>query len=219
MGYLDNTTITVDAILTHKGRELLARNNGSFNITQFALGDDEIDYTLFNENHPNGTQYSGEAIENMPLIEAIPLDTNMLKSKLITLRPNSSKIPYISTDNDSGISVAKGYTGFTVTPKTFYFDGSSNVGAGETGGYIFTVVNADLVNSWEASTSGTNTSYEELTSGLFTSYKTEGMTLSFDATTTDGLFSTSVTSLSTSVIIEGKSSGARITIPLTITSS
>ena len=218
MGYLDNTTITVDAILTQKRRELLARNNRSFNITQFALGDDEIDYT-FNENHPNGTQYSGEAIENMPLIEAIPLDTNMLKSKLITLRPNSSKIPYISTDNDSGISVAKGYTGFTVTPKTFYFDGSSNVGAGETGGYIFTVVNADLVNSWEASTSGTNTSYEELTSGLFTSYKTEGMTLSFDATTTDGLFSTSVTSLSTSVIIEGKSSGARITIPLTITSS
>ena len=78
MGYLDNTSITVDAILTMKGRELLARNDGSFNITQFALGDDEIDYTLFNENHPNGTQYAAEAIENMPLIEAIPNGQNML---------------------------------------------------------------------------------------------------------------------------------------------
>tara|TARA_Y100000361_G_scaffold154000_1_gene177660 strand:- start:644 stop:1300 length:657 start_codon:yes stop_codon:yes gene_type:complete len=218
MGYLDNTTITVDAILTQKGRELLARNNGSFQITQFALGDDEIDYTLFNENHPNGTQYSGEAIENMPLIEAMPLDTNMLLSKLITLRPNSSKIPFISTDNDSGISIAKGYTGFTLMPKTFYFDGSSNTGAAESGGYIFTVVNSELVNTWEASMSSQAQSYEEITSGLYTSYQTMGTTLTFDATTTDGLFSTSVTSLSTSIIIEGMSSGARITIPLTITS-
>ena len=46
MGYLDNTSITVDAILTNKGRELLAQGGTSFNITQFALGDDEIDYTL-----------------------------------------------------------------------------------------------------------------------------------------------------------------------------
>ena len=59
MGYLDNTVITVDAILTKRGRELLARNDGSFKVTQFALADDEIDYTLFNEDHPNGSQYSG----------------------------------------------------------------------------------------------------------------------------------------------------------------
>ena len=71
MGYLDNTSITVDAILTKRGRELLSQGGlGAFNITQFALGDDEIDYTLFNEDHPNGSQFSGEAIENMPLIEA-----------------------------------------------------------------------------------------------------------------------------------------------------
>ena len=48
MGYLDNSSITVDAILTKKGRELMALNNGSFNITSFALGDDEIDYSLYN---------------------------------------------------------------------------------------------------------------------------------------------------------------------------
>ena len=96
MGYLDSSTITVDAILTKRGRELLARNDGSFKITQFALGDDEIDYTMFNENHPNGTQYSGEAIENMPLIEAMPNGNNALKSKLITLKRGALSSPYIA---------------------------------------------------------------------------------------------------------------------------
>ena len=86
MGYLDNSSITVDAILTKRGRELLSQGGtGAFNITQFALGDDEIDYTLFNEDHPNGSQYSGEAIENMPLIEAIPDGENIMIHKLITL--------------------------------------------------------------------------------------------------------------------------------------
>ena len=102
MGYLDNSSITVDAILTKKGRELLARNDGSFNITQFALADDEIDYGLFNENHPNGSQYSGEAIENMNLIEAIPDENNIMRSKLISLQ-GVSVIPYITVDNANPI--------------------------------------------------------------------------------------------------------------------
>ena len=49
MGYLDNSIVTVDAILTKKGRELLARGDGSFKITQFAVSDDEIDYTLYKQ--------------------------------------------------------------------------------------------------------------------------------------------------------------------------
>jgi len=59
MGYLNNQVITVDAILTKKGRELLARNDGSFRITQFAVSDDEIDYTLYNPTHPSGSTYYG----------------------------------------------------------------------------------------------------------------------------------------------------------------
>ena len=66
MGYLNNSVVTVDAILTKKGRELLARGDGSFRISQFALADDEIDYTLYNTSHPSGSAYYGEAIENMP---------------------------------------------------------------------------------------------------------------------------------------------------------
>jgi hypothetical protein len=79
MGYLNNTVITVDAILTKKGREALARNDGSFRITQFALSDDEIDYTLYNPNHPSGSAYYGEAIEGMPLLEAFPDDQQIMK--------------------------------------------------------------------------------------------------------------------------------------------
>ena len=72
MGYLNNQVVTVDAILTTKGRELLSRGDGSFKITQFALADDEIDYMQYNPDHPSGSAYYGEAIENMPLLEAFP---------------------------------------------------------------------------------------------------------------------------------------------------
>ena len=116
MGYLDNSSITVDAILTKRGRELLARNDGSFNITQFALGDDEIDYTLFNETHPNGSQYSGEAIENMPLLEAFPDENNMMIHKLITLPRGTSKLPIISA-NVSKITLTIG-SSYTLAPTT-----------------------------------------------------------------------------------------------------
>ena len=74
MGYLNNQVVTVDAILTKKGRQLLAQNDGSFRITQFALADDEIDYTLYNPANPQGSAYYGEALDNLPLLETfIPL--------------------------------------------------------------------------------------------------------------------------------------------------
>ena len=68
MGYLNNTVVTVDAILTDTGRQLLAQNDGQFRITQFALADDEIDYTLYNPTHPSGSAYYWEAIQNMPFL-------------------------------------------------------------------------------------------------------------------------------------------------------
>ena len=83
MGYLDNSTVTVDAVLTKKGRELLARGQNEFHITHFALSDDEIDYDLYNTDHPLGTAYYGAAIENMPVMEALPDETQALKYKLI----------------------------------------------------------------------------------------------------------------------------------------
>ena len=95
MGYLNNSTITVDAILTKKGRELLARGRNEFRITQFALADDEIDYDLYNPDHPLGTAFYGSAIENMPIVEALPDETQMMKYKLVTLPKGSARIPVV----------------------------------------------------------------------------------------------------------------------------
>ena len=92
MGYLNNQVITIDAILTTKDRELLARNDGTFRITQFALSDDEIDYTLYNPTHPSGSAYYGEAIENLPLLEAFPSETQIMKYKLVTLPRGTAKL-------------------------------------------------------------------------------------------------------------------------------
>ena len=96
MAFLDNQYVTIDAVLTKKGRELLARNDGSFQITQFALADDEIDYTLYNPNHPSGSAFFGEAIEAMPLLEAFTDGTQMMKYKLVTLPRGTSKLPVLN---------------------------------------------------------------------------------------------------------------------------
>ena len=102
MGYLDNTSVTVDAILTNKGRELLAKGDGSFNITQFALADDEIDYDLWNPDHPLGTDFYGIIIENLPLTEAIPDETQAMKSRLLTLDNNTTtRIPTVQVDKQT----------------------------------------------------------------------------------------------------------------------
>ena len=101
MGYLNNATVTVDAILTKKGRELLAKGASSFNITQFALADDEIDYDLWNQSHPLGDDKMGIVIENLPITEAVPDETQSMKYKLITLSEGTKSIPYIEATPSS----------------------------------------------------------------------------------------------------------------------
>lgn len=95
MGYLNKATVTVDAILTKKGRELLARGRSAFNITQFAVADDEIDYGLYDVAHPLGSEFYGSAIENMPIVEASPDETQNLRYKLVTLTRGTNLIPLI----------------------------------------------------------------------------------------------------------------------------
>ena len=127
MGYLDNTTVTVDAILTKKGRELLSKGATNFKITQFALADDEIDYTLWNAAHSLGTNYYGEAIENLPLIEASPDETQNMRYKLITLPKTVVRIPVI---NLGATAVQLTLTGQTivVSPSTSPAGGNSSLG-------------------------------------------------------------------------------------------
>lgn len=122
MGYLDNTSVTVDAILTKKGREYLASGRGNFEITKFALGDDEVDYTLWNTAHSLGSDYYGEIIENMPVLEAITDENFALRYKLLTLPKNSTSVPIfsvspasISVPQQSVLPAAGGSTTFTIS--------------------------------------------------------------------------------------------------------
>ena len=222
MGYLDNSSITVDAILTKRGRELLSRNDGSFRITQFALGDDEIDYTLFNENHPNGTQYASEAIENMPLIEAIPDGSNMMKSQLITLSRGKSLLPYITVPGVTSdtITLTKGSAGVSLSPSTHNMTNLSTAAGAETGGYKFTIVNFNYLRSMttptdmgtpgELSTYGGNETIAEHVSGN---------SVELVATDDDALFPSATTSLTTTLIIEGMTTGARKTLQVVVNKS
>ena len=221
MGYLDNSSITVDAILTKRGRELLSRNDGSFKITQFALGDDEIDYTLFNENHPNGTQYASEAIENMPLIEAIPDGTNMMKSHLITLSRGKSLLPYITVPGVTldTLTLTKGGPITRIVPYTNNLSEGGQSGP-ESGGYKFTVVN---FNYLEEMTSDTNTgSPMELDAYGGSEAIAEHITgniATLKPTNEDALFPTGTDSITTTFIIEGVTTGARKTLQLIVNKS
>ena len=84
MGFLDNSgDIILDAVLTDLGRKRLAE--GNYQITKFAIGDDEIDYGLYNLNHPSGSAYYDLEILQTPVFEAFTNNTSVLKSNLMTL--------------------------------------------------------------------------------------------------------------------------------------
>lgn len=211
MGYLDNSSIIVDAILTKKGRELLARQDGSFKITQFALSDDEIDYTLFNENHPNGSQYSGEAIENMHIVEAFPDDNNIMVSKLVTLPRGTTKMPVI-TANVSKIQLSLGST-TTINPETLNLNGVATLK--EPGGYLATIADRRLLTTFSGVGTTKQTSTQRPYSNSSLSETIKGTSFTLTAISSTSLFGSN-TRLLTSITIEGVESGARVTIPVEI---
>jgi len=215
MGYLNNSVVTVDAILTKKGRELLARGDGSFKITQFALSDDEIDYTLYNPSHPSGSAYYGEAIENMPVLEAFPDETQIMKYKLTTLPRGTAKLPILNVGYSS-ISLKQGAS-LAISPETLNYLGATSVF--ENGGYQATIADARLMGDF----SGTGIATAEAqklnsttTLGTNVSKTVIGTSINLRATTVNTLFGTR-TSLQTTLTVIGRDSGARVSIPVTIT--
>ncbi len=215
MGYLNNSVVTVDAILTTKGRELLARGDGSFKITQFALADDEIDYTLYNPTHPSGSAFYGQALENMPLLEAFPETTQNLRYKLVTLPRGTAKMPVLNVGTPS-ISLKQGAS-ISITPETLNYLGNNKVV--EQSGYTATVADVRLLSEFNGV--GINTEQAQnlnstQTIGTNVSKTVVGTTINLTATTINTLFGSN-TSLNTTLQIVGRDSGARITIPVTIT--
>jgi hypothetical protein len=215
MSYLSSTSVVVDAILTKKGRELLAQNNGSFRITQFSLADDEIDYTLYNPNHPSGSAFYGEAIEAMPIIQAYPNDQEIMKYKLITLPRGTAKIPVLDLGYTS--IVIKQGASLAITPQTLNYLGATSTF--EQSGYVATIgdvrtmasFNGVGVNTPEATALNTTT-----TVGTNVSKTVIGTTINLTATTVNTLFGSNQY-LYTTLVVVGRDSGARISIPVTIT--
>ena len=212
MGYLNNSVVTVDAILTTKGRQLLAQ--GNFQITQFALADDEIDYTLYNPTHPSGSAYYGQAIENMPLLEAFPQETQVMKYKLTTLPRGTAKMPIL----DLGYTaiVIKQGASLAITPETLNYLGGNTF---ETSGYTATISDVRLFGTFEGV--GINTPQAQAlnqttTLGTSVSKTVVGTTINLRATTINTLFGTN-TQLTATLTVEGRDSGARITILVTVT--
>ncbi len=214
MSYLSSTSVVVDAILTKKGRELLARNDGSFRITQFSLSDDEIDYTLYNPNHPSGSAFYGEAIEAMPILQAYPNDQEIMKYKLVTLPRGTAKLPIIDVGYNS-ISLRQGAS-LSITPQTLNYLGATSTY--EQSGYVATIgdvrtmsaFNGLGVNTPEATALNTTT-----TIGTNVSKTVIGTTINLSATTLNTLFGINST-LYTTLVIVGRDSGARISVPVNI---
>ena len=215
MGFLNNTIVTVDAILTRKGRELLAKNDGSFRITQFALSDDEIDYTLYNPNHPSGSAYYGQAIDGMPLLEAFSDETQIMKYLLTTLPRGTSRLPildlgYTSITLNQGASLA-------ITPQTLNYLGGTQTF--ESSGYTATISDVRLMNTFTGV--GINTTQatalnSTTTLGTNVSKTVIGTTINLTATTINILFPEGVNQISTTLTVVGRDSGARITVPVRI---
>ena len=113
MGYLDSTSVTVDAVLTKQGRKVIA-NGGKIEITHFSLTDTGIDYNLWNTGHPSGSAYYGEALENLPQVEALPNAAYFMRNKLVTMPKTTTAMPII--DGVSDITFGKKLGGQTVIP-------------------------------------------------------------------------------------------------------
>jgi len=217
MGYLNNSVITVDAILTKKGRELLAKNDGSFRITQFALSDDEIDYTLYNPTHPSGSAYYGEAIDNMPLLEAFPDEQQIMKYKLVTLPRGTAKLPVLDLGY-AAINMKQGAQ-LSITPQTLNYLGNQQTF--ESSGYAATIGDVRLFSQFQGQGINTQAAQDAnanatQTIGTNVSKTVIGTQINLTSTTVNTLFG-SQTQLRTTITVVGLDSGARLTIPVTIT--
>ena len=95
MAFLDNSgDIILDAVLTDTGRFRLAKGDGSFKVTKFAFGDDEINYNSYNKLDTRGSAYYDLDILQTPILEAFTNNTSNMNSLLITIpRTNLLYLP------------------------------------------------------------------------------------------------------------------------------
>jgi hypothetical protein len=207
MGYLDNSSITVDAILTKKGRELLAKGRDFFVISQFALADDEVDYELWNAAHPLGSDFYGIIIENMPIVEAVTDESYALKYKLLTLPKNTIRIPQI-VPNPTSVTLEEGGNQQVITLTT-------KNGGNETLGYTVTLINSDA-----ASIIGDGNGIANNADPVGPNEDKRSITISTNSTfTISSKVLADNVDISTRVVVVGNETGGREEITLTVTNN
>lgn len=233
MGYLAGGAITVDAILTKKGRELLAKGQGNFNITQFALSDDEIDYDLWNPQHGLGSDYFGVVIENMPITEAVPDETQSMKYKLMTLPIGTRAIPYIAEINNlTSVDIYGANTSVTTTTvnskkvqiSTYQYNATrGNETLTDEQTYTVTLLDGTyvtlqgLTTSRQPSMSGNSMTYSQVTDGVdsagtrIMTFTVAGLPITKAASITTPIVKT------TKIIITNEKFGSRLVLPVTFT--
>lgn len=109
------------------------------------MSDAEVDYTLFNNSHPNGTAFYGIVIENMPITEAVPDETQNMKSFLVTLPRRTARIPILSIAQNA-FTLTAGQS-VTINPQTInYTDGNSTLG------YTFILADSDVCSAYISET-------------------------------------------------------------------
>ena len=210
MAYISDSGIVIDAVLTRTARKLLAQGQ-PLNITQFALGDSEIDYSLYNTDHPLGSAYYDSAITALPITEATVDETQNLKYKLVTLPRKTVRIPMISVPQTS-FTLSPGQA-VTITPQTINYTLGNT-----TFGYTFTLSDSDVCSMYVDQTtagqqySGTGQvvaapqSQSEIGSSVVLSGKSVVITANM----------LQLASKSTTITIEGNETGGSIVINITV---
>lgn len=137
--FLNQNTQICDVVLTKKGRELLSQGSSKFNITKFALADDEVDYGLWDPDHPSGSDYYGADITSSPVLEASTDESIGLRFKLLSLPKNTTSIPYIEVSPQ--IATITSNQAVTIIPTTYNAQGGSN---NSTAGYTAVLHNSNI---------------------------------------------------------------------------
>lgn len=207
MAYLDNKSITVDATLTKKGRELLAKN-GSLKITSFALADDEIDYGLYNDA-ASSEALKDIALLNTPIFEPNTDETQVMKFKLVTLDEGTTFIPTVTISQDS-INISSTYAGrIVISPSTTPVNYNAN------GGYTALLGNTKvgiIVVTIESPVVGKSSTISSFAGDTSSESSQAVIGLEFAFVPSMKLSKTTTTTLT----IIGNESGGGVTIPVTV---
>ena len=207
MGFLDNSSVTVDAILTKREENYSRKVETNFQLPNSHY-DDEVDYDLWNPAHSLGSDYYGIVIENMPILEAITDDSYLMKYKLLSLPKSTVKLPFIELSVTS-ISSAEEGTASTINVTT-------KNGGNENLGYTAILLNSDVGSiSGNAGVPGTTSPIININSYATNQALAVTGLNSFIFTPTNNLPTNQTTN--TRIIIIGNETGGRAELDVTVT--